>query len=528
MGTPSSSVNNTNNSHPEKGAGQAKRDIFAIAGLPPEVLAVAMAKYSRSKESIRTTMAELTEEKSAEFHEKWVLGYGDASVADMAIIAIACENVSILASKAIEDNRLAAYQEKSTRYVDFDSTRYYRPSAIMAKHAELYERTIDDLFTTYRSLLGGLIEYMRKRFPKPTDITDKAYESKLKARSLDGVRYLLPAATLTNFGMIMSARSLRHAITKLMANPYQEIREIGEEIRQAALAPAHNPRSEKLKGHLRDLQSSVSENQQTIISQIMNNMTIDIKGAPTLIKHTDPSEYLLKTNEKLKELAVKIMRGAPVQPSSRVDYIEPHSYEDELITTLLYSATNYPYRQILESARKLSASEKEKIIDTVAECRSPYDQPRREYEIGGQLIFDVLMDYGAFRDLQRHRICTQINQPLTIDHGYETPFELKDAGLAKPFDEAISRFRDAYDIISRDAGLEADYMIPLASKKRTLYKMDLRELYHMVELRSKPGGHMSYRNIVLDMYNLVKKQHPMLVKHLRVVIPNYDEDFFKR
>ena len=506
---------------------QAARDIFAIAGLPPEVLAVAMAKYSRSKESIRTTIAELTEEKSAEFHEKWVLGYGDASVADMAIIAIACENVSILASKSIEDNRLAAYQEKSTRYVDFDSTRYHRPPAVMAKHAELYERTVNDLFATYRSLLGELIQYMQKRFPKPVDITNKAYETKLKARSLDAVRYLLPTATLTNFGMIMSARSLRHAIAKLMTSPYQEIKEIGKEIRQAALAPAHNPRSEKLKSELHSLLNA-SPNHKDHIEQIINSTSLDIKGAPTLIKHTDPSEYLLKTNNKLTELAAKILKGAPVQPSPRVDYIELHAYEDELVTTLLYGATNYPYRQILEAVCELSELQKEEIIDFVAECRGQHDQPRREYEIGGQFIFDVFMDYGAFRDLQRHRMCTQINQPLTIEHGYETPFELKDAGLTEPFNEAISRFREAYDVIRREVGLEADYMIPLAFKKRTLYKMDLREFYHIVELRSKPGGHMSYRNIVLDMYNLVKKQHPMLVKHLRVVIPNYDEDFFKR
>src|SRR3989344_8445748 len=121
-----------------------QREIFGIMGLPPEVLAVAMAKYSRSKESIKVTIDDLTEEKSAKFHEKWVLGYGDASVADMALIAIALENVSILASKAIQDNRLASYQEKSTRYVDFDSSRYYRPPSAMVKHAELYEKTVDN------------------------------------------------------------------------------------------------------------------------------------------------------------------------------------------------------------------------------------------------------------------------------------------------------------------------------------------------------------------------------------------------
>ena len=512
--TPSALIDTTNSTTLEKGTEQANRDIFAIAGLPPEVLAVAMAKYSRSKESIRTTIAELTEEKSAEFHEKWVLGYGDASVADMAIIAIACENVSILASKAIEDNRLAAYQEKSTRYVDFDSTRYYRPPAVMAKHGELYERTVDDLFATYRNLLDQLINYTRQRFPKPAEVTDKSYENKLKARSLDAVRYLLPVATLTNFGMIMSARSLRHAISKLLSNPRQEIKDIGEEIRAAALAPAHNPRSEKLKLSLKDLHAVTHPEHKTMVGEIIDSTAFDVKGAPTLIKHTDSLEYLIESNKKLAQIAKKYFNSAAVSQAPRVDYIETHPYEDELMATLLYSVTNYPYRQILDIVSKLSASDKEDIIDSVETHRGQHDQPRREYEIGGQFIFDVLMDYGAFRDLQRHRMCTQINQPLTITHGYETPFELVQTGLDKKFDEAIIRFKVAYEIVRQSAGLEADYLIPLAFKKRTLFKMNLRELYHMVELRSKPGGHMSYRGIVVDMYNAVKKKHPLLVKHL--------------
>ncbi len=507
---------------------QAQRDIFAIAGLPPEVLAVAMAKYSRSKESIRTTIAELTEEKSAEFHEKWVLGYGDASVADMAMVAIACENVSILASKAVEDNRLASYQEKSTRYVEFDSTRYHRPTAVMAKHGERYEAMADDLFATYRELTEKLIGYFRERFTRPENVTEKAYESKLKARSLDAARYLLPTATLTNFGMIMSARSLRHAISKLQGSPYQEIREIGEQVRTAALEPAHNPRMVKLAGTLEKLNAKLGAEAKEIIDEITLHSSLQVKGAPTLIKHTDASEYQRKTDERLRSAAAEIMNGTKMADVPRVDYLEPHSFEDELVTTLLYSACHYPYRQILERVQELSDTQKVAIIDAVSADRGQFDQPRREYEVGGQFVFDVMMDYGAYRDLQRHRMCTQINQPLTIQHGYETPFELVDAKLTEPFDAAIARAVEAHNTIKADCGLEADYLIPLAFKKRTLFKMDLREVYHMIELRSKPGGHMSYRNVVLDMYSAIKSRHPALVKDLRAVTPNYDEDFFKR
>jgi len=505
---------------------QAKRDIFALAGLPPEVLAVAMAKYSRSKSSIKETIDELTEEKSAEFHEKWVLGYGDASVADMAIIAIACENVSILTSKAVEDTRLAAFQEKSTRYVDFDSTRYHRPEAIMSVHGDLYEKTIDNLFATYRGLLEKMITYMRKRFPKPEGKEDKMYESKLKARSLDAVRYLLPVATLTNFGMIMSARSLRHLISKLKGNPYQEIREIAESIQKSALEPAYNPQAKKINEPLSKI-SALSDSGKNLAEEISKLVSLQIKGAPTLIKHTDYPEYYKSSQTYLISTASEVMSGETINDAPRVDYIEQTSYEDELVTTLLYGACNYPYRQILNKVKNLSANKKEEIIDTVTSFRGDHDQPRREYE-GGQFVFDILMDYGAFRDLQRHRMCTQINQPLSVDHGYEIPFEFVDAGLTDEFNKAINNALETYETLKKIYGPEADYVLPLACKKRTLFKMNLRELYHMIELRSKPGGHMSYRNIVVDMYKTIKEKHPMLVKGLRITTPNYDEDFFKR
>ena len=196
------------------------RDIFAITGLPPEVLAVAMAKYSRSAASIRETIDELTEEKSAEFHEKWVLGYGDASVADMAVVALALENVSILASKAVEDNRIAAYQEKSTRYQPFDSERFYRPRNTWAsKHRDLYRETVRILFTTYEDLTGRMVEYFRKKFQRPPERSEKLYLSKVRARALDETRYLLPVATLTNLGMIMSARAKISSGVSTMAAP---------------------------------------------------------------------------------------------------------------------------------------------------------------------------------------------------------------------------------------------------------------------------------------------------------------------
>ena len=511
----------------DKRAVQANRDIFAISGLPPEVLAVAMAKYSRSKQSIRDTIDELTEEKSAEFHEKWVIGYGDASVADMAVIAIACENVSMIASKAIEDTRLASFQEKSTRYVDFDTSRYHRPANLTEHDAATYETAIQQLLATYDELLAPTIAYLRGRFQKPEDKSDTIYEAKLKARSLDAVRYLLPTATLTNFGMIMNARSLRHLISKLKGSDYLEVRELGEEIQKAALEPAYNPQAKKLQPHL-DALVAMGEKGEALANELTKLSSLQVKGAPTLIKYTDPLPYYKRSKELLRTYADALTVNSVPDTVPRVDYIEPHSYEDELVTTLLYPETTLPYRQLLTLVQAMPKEEHAALLRSVANERGVHDQPKREYEVGGQFIFDTLMDYGAFRDLQRHRMTTQIHQPLTTTHGYEVPFELEEAGVVDRYHAMITMAFNTHAELKKRIGVDADYLLPLACKKRTLFKMNLRELYHMLELRSKPGGHMSYRSVVLDMYNLVKDRHPLLVEDLRIVIPDYDADFFKR
>ena len=219
-----------------------KREIFAIAGVSPEVLAVGMAKYSRSALSIKETISELTEEKSAEFHEKWVIGYGDASVADMAQVQIACENVSILASKVIEDNRLGSFQEKSTRYQKFDRGRFYKPAKIMNSGlGQLYEEHCNFLFDQYIVILDKMTAYFMQKFPRPQEMKENIYASKVKARALDVARYELPVSTLTNLGFSINARSLRHAISKMLGHHLDEIKEIGLEVKNAALNVAYNP-----------------------------------------------------------------------------------------------------------------------------------------------------------------------------------------------------------------------------------------------------------------------------------------------
>ncbi|MBI2135671.1 FAD-dependent thymidylate synthase [Candidatus Woesearchaeota archaeon] len=517
-----------------------KREIFAIAGVSPEVLAVGMAKYSRSALSIKETISELTEEKSAEFHEKWVIGYGDASVADMAQVQIACENVSILASKVIEDNRLGSYQEKSTRYQKFDRGRFYKPAKIMQNPAleQLYEEHCNYLFDQYILILDKMTAFFMQKFPRPQEMKENIYASKVKARALDAARYVLPVSTLTNLGFSINARSLRHAISKMLGHHLDEIKEIGLEVKNAALNTAYNPQQTKITNFLNQMKASTNPELQAKADEISKLLSLQVKGAPTLIKHTDPKEYLQKIKLLSKEFTESIVRFNDMDAEKEiydagkvygVDFVdEKISYEDELIATVFYEKSRYSFRQILNVVKSLTVEQKQDIINSLGNLRGQFDWLSRHYEIPGALIFDTFMDYGCFRDIQRHRLCTQINQELSIDHGYYVPKELVEAGADGILHETLKKNIEVYNKIAQEFPAEAQYVIALGSKKRTLFKMNLRELNHIIELRSKPGGHIAYRWLAYEMYEQVKQKYPLLMQHSRVMLPDFERDFFLR
>ena len=514
------------------------RDIFAITGLPPEVLAVGMAKYSRSAASIKDTLSELTEEKSAEFHEKWVLGYGDASVADMAVIALACENVSMLASKAIEDHRLASYQEKSTRYQSFERKpqadgsvpprRYYRPVPIMASvHADGYAETCEAMFDAYVDLTEVMKEYYGRTYPKPVDVLDKAYVAKLKARSLDIARYLLPTSTLTNLGWISSARGLRRAIFKMKQHDLDEVRQIAHELESAATNPAYNPHAREVE----TLLAAANPSNEPMVASIRAKLNLQYKGAPTLIKHTDPTPYFRDTRRRLQQVAATVLGDLHIlEDEPRVAFYEAGHPEIDLATALLYEVSHFSYGQIRRVVEDLPVMSRADIIREGTADRGKFDIPGRAFEVNG-LIFDLLMDYGAFRDLQRHRMCTQLHQSLTSIHGFEEPPEsmgMELAGGLDIFETIIQRAGSLYRTMAIDLPYEAAYVLPMATRKRTLFVMNPRELTHMVELRSKSGGHMSYREIVRDMLEQVRTVYPHLVQHIRLAPIDFQTDFFQR
>ncbi|HJL70273.1 MAG TPA: FAD-dependent thymidylate synthase, partial [Anaerolineales bacterium] len=327
------------------------REIYLLSpsDLSPETIAVAFAKTSRSPLSFREIAAELSDEKSAEFHEKWVVGYGHASVAEHAVLHIAFENVSRLAIECIESNRLASYTEKSTRYQMWGPEDYYLPAELVqSPHAERYRKTCAQLFAAYESALPPLRALVEERFPRREDESRPRWQGRIRSKYVDVARYLLPAAALANVGMTANARAFEHAIRKMLSHPLQEVREIGVEVKAVAL-----------------------------------------RETPTLVKYAEPVDYMQKTRVALQEL------GDGSTPLAAGDWLELADYdrsaEDKFLAACFYTGSGIPFSQALQAACGLASGEREQVARAALGELGRFDIPLRELEYVGY-TFDAVMD----------------------------------------------------------------------------------------------------------------------------------------
>ncbi len=453
------------------------RDIYLLnpKELSPEVIAVAFAKTSRSPESFREIAAGLTDEKSAEFHDKWVVGYGHASVAEHAVLHLALENVSRLAIESIESNRLASYTEKSTRYQVFDRDAYYTPSNIAAsKYADLYRDTIHLLFDTYFASIEPVRTVILKKYPRHAGENEKKYEGRIRSKWIDNCRYLLPTATLANVGMTANARVLEHAISKLMSHPLEEVREIGAEMKCVA-------------------QGEV----------------------PTLVKYANRSEYLarqLAVGSRQLAVSSRQLTVGAVEAVRLVDY--DRDAEIKVVAACVYRAGGIDFEQALAQAKALSVEQRRAVIEAALADRGEFDVPLRELE-HTTLTLDCVMDQGAYFDVKRHRLMTQTPQPLTTELGYAVPQAIVEAGFAAEYDRAMQAAAQAYDQLVKEFPHEAAYVVPNAYNRRALLTLNLRELFHFAHLRGAPNGHFAYRRIAIKAYEIAKETYPAFAPFMR-------------
>jgi len=502
-------------------------EVFAIHGANPEVLAYAMAKYSRSALSMRESLTEISAQRAEQFLNTFYFQYGHRSIADLAHVAMSIERLSLLAAMVLVDEQRWDGQERSTRYQNFLKSGFYLPDfGTDSASAQLYSETIESLFGAYKRVNDAVFEALRRRVTCPETMKLEAYERTLKARAFDVARYLLPLATNTSLGQITNARTLETQVSRLLSHPAAEIRDLGLKLREAATGPAWNVNAEAGAAFVEMVEASDPE----LAAEAASLLTREVRSAPTLVKYAEPNAYEIQTRAELAQAAEELLESLPHAGSPVVDLVEPkESLEVELAATLLYSASHHSYRQIRDLVAGLPEARVAEILELGLRHRGKHGEALRAFHAGAALRFDILMDTGGFRDMHRHRRCTQIIQTITARHGYETPTcgdlgpevnVLAEAGILADYQSAIEQAHRASAQIAAgtapEAAQSALYLLPLATRIRSLFKMDFAEAQYIIELRSGPAGHFSYRRVAWEMFLAFQRQHPELARHIRV------------
>ncbi|MEC9309210.1 MAG: FAD-dependent thymidylate synthase [Chloroflexota bacterium] len=459
-----------------------KRRVYPLDAhnLTEEQIAVAFAMTSRRPEPFDEIADQVSKEKAADFHERWVLGYGHASVAEHAVVHLALENVSRLACDALEDNRLASYTEKSSRYQVLDKGSYYFPKELLNERelAGKYSLACDELFDLYSRLIDGSIDYLRTIYPQREKERGTAYALRLRREATDTCRSVLPASTLTNVGITANARVLEHAISKLMSGSLTEEREVGLEIR---------------------------EQSRTI--------------TPTLIKYAEENTYLKSVaqnkwgDDTFRSTASK--RGPLDSPVTASLISWDENAESKLATALLYSRSSETYAQVSSRVSSMTDKEIDAVISSSIVAIGAHDAPTREFEMVNY-TFEFLMDYGAYREYKRHRMQSYIPQVLTVQNGYRTLELIEQSGLNPIYEETLDRVDRVYTDLESWSPIVAQYLVTHGHYCRILAQMNLRECYHLFKLRSADLAHFSIREPILEALKLVVDLHPRLFKHIQL------------
>ena len=468
---------------PEK---EIRRRVYPLDAheLSEEQIAVAFAMTSRRPEPFDEIAQQVSQEKAADFHERWVVGYGHASVAEHAVLHLAVEDISRLACDTLEDNRLASYTEKSSRYQLLPSGYFFQPPELADEPglARVFGDACRELFQVYHQLVDGCIDHLKGVYPQRERERDAAYILRLRRDATDSCRAVLPAATLTNVGVTANARVLEHAISKLMSSELSEERDLGSDLREQGQ-----------------------------------------KIAPTLIKYADLNSYLEEMPAVQRAQTGRFAREAT--PGDGGDVAgSPLTVrliactgqaEEKLAAALLYRQSSLPYDEIWRRVLDMGVDDRQQIIQECVAGMGPHDAPVREFELVNY-TYEYMMDYGAYREFKRHRMQSYISQSLTIAHGFGVPELLVDAGLKDGFVAAIEQAEEAYRQIYEFSPVVAQYLVTHAHYRRVLSKLNLRECYHLFKLRTSELAHFAIREPMIEAMKLAVETHPGLFKGLQL------------
>jgi thymidylate synthase ThyX len=473
------------------------RPVFALVNLPETVKGALFARYSRYSGTVRRLYLEefaddvvdggrpfdgAEGERAAKLYERVFLGYGDDSIAQVGGAHVACEWVSNVLTKVLQRGRLAAYLEQSTRYIPYDKRlpedaggghRYYRDDELGPE----YREAMDELFAIYSRSLGEVESWAAERWPRGDEEPEAAWRRSIRAKALDLLRGLLPASTLSHVGIYASGQAYEQLLLRLMSSPLPEAREYGGMI-------------------LRELQ------------QVMPSFVARVERPD---RGGEWVRYLERRREATEGWVSRLgldRRGAGEETPS-VELIHVDGTEEDLLASCLFESASTPETEIRARLDLLDREERARLLAAlVGDRANRRHRPGRGFE-ALRYRFEIVSDYGAFRDLQRHRMLTCQWQRLGPDLGAGVPEEVREAGLGGEFERALEISRAAYERLA-EAGLRdaAPYALCLAYRVRYVLDLNAREAMHLIELRSGREGHPAYRAVAQAMHERIEAIHP--------------------
>ncbi|WP_338198555.1 FAD-dependent thymidylate synthase [Candidatus Nephthysia bennettiae] len=476
--------------------------VFALKNLPEVVKGALFSRYSRTEKSLRRVLLEefldepatglggreskaadalVAADRAEEFYHRVLVGYGDDSVAELAGAHLAMEGVSTLAAKALEDSRIGISPlEKSTRYVRFDRPGpdgrflYYRGPELGHR---IYALAMEELFRTYSELVEPLTERIRRRYPIEPGESERAWKSTTRAKALDLLRGLLPAAALTNLGLYGNGRAFEYLITKTWASDLPECRQLAIE----------------MHGEL-----------GKVIPAFIKRALDERHGSPAAAR-------LALTRRRVGALAPpRRNQASPVEV--RLVDSEPDA-ERKVLAAALFPHSDLPLEDLKASGVPVEAA----LRALMGHRGNRRHRAPRALE-HASYTFEITANFGAYRDLQRHRMLTQDRQLLGTSLGYDVAPELEQFGVVEPFVRSMELAAHAHHLLESAVGpVLSQYAVPLAFRLRWYFRTNLREVYHLCELRTTPQGHPDYRHVAQEMFRRVREVHPRLAEYARFV-----------
>ncbi len=500
-------------------------NIFGLRNLPEVIKGALFSRYSRSSLGLRSLLLKefvLNEEtafsaivghcsksedeqesedqliavkKAQNFYDRILDGYGDDSIGELGGAHLALENISMIAAKIIEDSRVGGSPlEKSTRYIYFDQKidgqyLFYQESILMTSaYRDLYISTCNHLFDTYSELIPPLTELMEKKFPKEHDVSKVAYTAALRAKVLDCLRGLLPASALTNMGLYANGRFFEQLIQKLNSHNLVEMQDVGRK--------SFTELSKVIPSFIR--RAELTSKYQHSFSDYQEQMNGDIKVL---------AEKYAPSLEKMEDLGVRLISHDPEAPY-------------KVAAAILFSQSQGGLHEIKEYCQGLPPEDLGRILDAASSFRENRRHKSPRALEHAYFTFEIVADFGIYRDLQRHRILTQERQLLTCNYGYYVPQEIVGTDMEEKYRDAMEQAKKAYDIMASELPEEAQYVVPMGYNIHWYFHVNLRQLQWICELRSSPAGHPAYRYIAQEMAKQVVDVFPIFERFFKFV--DYD------